>query len=163
MRTIHPFARIGLACLLLFFAAGCTNRPVDHRAPMDVTIVASWSGDFPVDQLRRLPEGQRRSRVGYLADPEIFADVWQVLMPGEPIPQVDFSRNMVVFSRNVTYFNRSRIIKVTLIGGVAEVLAMETMSAMPIEDVLVLALAVVPRAGIQFIQSGEEKIPVGIP
>ena len=84
-------------------------------------------------------------------------------MPGEPIPQVDFNRNLVVFSRNMTYFNRSRIFKVTLIGGVAEVLAMETMSAMPIEDVLVLALAAVPRGGIKFIQTGNEKFPVGDP
>ena len=116
-----------------------------------------------MDQLNRLPEGQRRSRVGCIGDPKTFTDVWHVLMPGEPVPQVDFNRNLVVFSRNLTYFNRTRIFKVTLIGGVAEVLAMETMSAMPIEDVLVLALAIVPRDGIQFIQSDNEKFPVGIP
>jgi len=146
--------------MLVVSLVGCALRAPENKAPVDLEIIHSWSGDFPVDQLNRLPEGQRRSRVGCISDPEIFADVWQVLMPGEPAPQVDFGRNLVVFSRNVTYFNRTRIFKVTLSGGVAEILAMETMSARPIEDKLAMALAVVSRSGIGFIQSGDEQIPV---
>ena len=44
--------------------------------------------------------------------------------------------------------------------GVAEVLAMETMSAMPIEDKVAMSLAVVPRKGIESIQSSEGMLPV---
>ncbi len=39
-------------------------------------------------------------------------------------------------------------------------LAMETMSAMPIEDKVAMALAVIPRAGVRFIASGNERIGV---
>jgi hypothetical protein len=41
-----------------------------------------------------------------------------------------------------------------------EILAMETMSAMPIEDKAAMAMAVIPRAGVRFIRAGEEQIPV---
>jgi len=44
--------------------------------------------------------------------------------------------------------------------GVAEVLAMETMSAMPIEDKMAMSLVVVAREGITAIQSGDRIIPV---
>jgi hypothetical protein len=44
--------------------------------------------------------------------------------------------------------------------GVAEVLAMETMSAMPIEDKVAISLAVVGRQGISGIQIGNEVILV---
>ena len=49
----------------------------------------------------------------------------------------------------------------TLADGGAEILAMETMSAMPIEDKVAMAMAVVPRAGIDYILSGDERVPVG--
>ena len=45
--------------------------------------------------------------------------------------------------------------------GVAEVLAMETLSAMPIEDKVAMSLAVVPRKGIESIQSSDGTLPVG--
>ena len=43
---------------------------------------------------------------------------------------MDFGKHVVVFHRNVAFYTRTRIFKVTLRDGVAEVLAMETMSAM---------------------------------
>ena len=39
-------------------------------------------------------------------------------------------------------------------------MAMETMSAMPIEDKVAMALAVIPCAGVRFITSGNERIAV---
>jgi len=44
--------------------------------------------------------------------------------------------------------------------GVAEVLAMETMSAMPIQDKAAMALVVVARQGITAIQAGDKDIPI---
>ena len=44
--------------------------------------------------------------------------------------------------------------------GVAEALAMETMSAMPIEDKAAMSLVVVSRNGITAIQTRDEIIPV---
>jgi len=43
---------------------------------------------------------------------------------------------------------------------VAELIAMETMSAMPIEDKIAMSMVLVARQGIKAIQSGNKIIPV---
>ena len=48
----------------------------------------------------------------------------------------------------------------TVKNGVAEVLAIETMSAMPIEDKVAISLVVVARQGIKAIQAGDRIVPV---
>ncbi len=126
----------------------------------DLPIIQTWSGDYPVSQLSRLPDGQRGSRVGCLGDTATFTKMWQVFKPAEKTPEVDFSSHLVVFSRNIDFYNRTFIAKVTLQDGVAEVVAIETMSAIPIEDKVAMALAVIPREGVEFIQAGSERIPV---
>jgi hypothetical protein len=128
--------------------------------PKDLPIVQVWSGDYPVLKLSRLPKGQRSSRIGCLEDAATFTEVWQDLNPGATTPEVDFSKFLVVFSRNVDFYNRTSIAKITLEEGVAEVLAIATMSAMPIEEKVAMALAVIPREGVEFIQAGNEQIPV---
>jgi len=75
-------------------------------------------------------------------------------------PEVDFNRNFMVFSRNIDFYNRISIFKITLKDGVIEILAMETRSALPIEDKVVMAIAVIPRAGVKFIRAGKERIPI---
>jgi hypothetical protein len=72
-------------------------------------ILQSWQGDYPVTQLERLPKGQRSCRTGYLGNPSQFTMVWKVFKPMEKVPDVDFSDHMVVFSRNVTFYNRTAI------------------------------------------------------
>jgi len=44
--------------------------------------------------------------------------------------------------------------------GVAEVMAMETLSALPIEEKVAMSMAVVAREGITAIQAGETIIPI---
>jgi hypothetical protein len=123
-------------------------------------ISQSWSGDYPVAELTRLPEGQQQSGVGYLGSAAMFETVWTAFKPGEALPSVDFGKHVVVFHRNVAFYNRTRIFKVTLRDGVAEVLAMETMSAIPITDKVAMAMAVIPRADVKFLRSGSANIPV---
>lgn len=72
---------------------------------------------------------------------------------------MNFGKNLVVFRRNVDFYNRTRIFKVTLRNG-ADVLAMETMSAIPIADKVAMAMAVIPRAGVKFLRAGPVRIPV---
>ncbi len=67
---------------------------------------------------------------------------------------------MVLFARNTQFYNRISIGQVNLKGGVVEVLAMETMSAAPIQDKVAMSLVVVPRQGISGIQAGDEVIPI---
>ncbi|HSO19691.1 MAG TPA: hypothetical protein VLT88_09550 [Desulfosarcina sp.] len=128
--------------------------------PRDLALIGSWAGDLPVDRLDLLPEDQRRTPVGFIGDPAVFEAVWKAVKPGDRIPHVDFGENMVLFSRNVDFYNRTSILKVTLEAGQARIIAMQTMSAMFIEDRVAMAMAVVPRKGIEFIIAGDARIRV---
>jgi hypothetical protein len=141
------------------FAACATSTPREGQT-MDLSILQKWSGDYPVAQLDRLPENQRTSHVGYIGDAATFTNVWHAFQPGGNVPEVNFGQHLVVFSRNVNFYNHTAIFKVTLKDGVAEILAMETLSAIPIEDKVAMAMAVIPRTGIRFIQAGDQRIPV---
>ena len=160
MNRASMTAMICTAGLLLMWIAGCATMAADDDVPTDLVIIDRWSGDFPVARLDLMPAGQRRSRSGYIGDQQTFGAVWQAFKPGEKIPGVDLSRNLVIFSRNVDFYNRTRIMKAVLAGGDLEILAMETMSALPIEDKAAMAMAVIPRAGIKFIRTGDGRIPV---
>ena len=139
-----------VACFVCMVA--CTPVAVQSSQPHDLPQTVTWSGDYPVAALAQLPAGQQQSRVGYIGDAATFAAVWRHFMPGEELPAVDFESHLVVFSRNLVFYNRTNIFKVTLTAGVAEILAMETMSAMPIEDRSAMAMAVIPRAGVKAIR-----------
>ena len=145
-----------MTCLLADGATSATHE----SEPKELPLLQNWRGDYPLSQLGRLPEGQRASPVGYLGDLVEFAEVWQAFKPGENVPEVDFSRHLAVFSRNVNFYNRTAILKVVLKDGVAEIMAMETRSALPLEDKVAMALAVIPRAGVKFIQAGDERLLV---
>ena len=149
-RLTNLFLVIGLFCLI-----ACTPPAVQNSEPRDLTPSATWSGDYPIAALDQLPLGQQQSLAGYIGDVDTFAKIWQNFMPEAALPAVDFENNLVVFHRNVVYYNRTNIFKVTLTEGVAEVLAMETMSAMPIEDRAAMAIAVIPRAGVKAIRLDE--------
>lgn len=127
---------------------------------VELPLLHQWSGDFPLSEIKRLPEQQRATRAGYIGDTVRFAAVWQVFMPSDPPPKVDFSRQLVVFVRNMDFYNRTAIGKVMLNAGTAEIIAMETLSAMPVEDKVGMALALIPRAGITSVLAGSERIPV---
>jgi len=146
--------------MMLAVMTGCIHAPVANTPPTELVISQSWSGDYPVAELKRLPEGQQQSGVGYLGSAAVFETVWTAFKPGEALPSVDFGKHVVVFHRNVAFYNRARIFKVTLRDGVAEVLAMETLSAIPITDKVAMAMAVIPRADVKFLRSGSASIPV---
>lgn len=147
--------------MVLGIMAGCTAAPVAENPSVELAISQSWSGDYPVAELKRLPDGQQKSRVGYLGNAAAFRAVWTGFKPEDAVPELDFAKNLVVFSRNVDFYNRTRILKVMLKDGTAEVVAMETMSAMPVEDKVAMAMAVIPRAHVKSIQTGFALLPVG--
>lgn len=126
----------------------------------EADILQSWQGDFPVAQLQLMPVNQREQGIGFIDDPETFAAVWKTFKPGEAVPEIDFKTSLVLFARNTHFFNRIRIGKVNVTNGVAELLAMETMSAMPIEDKVAMSMVVVARQGITGIQSGDKIIQI---
>ena len=152
--------------VVIYFGCGGSNYRTAETAEQppaasgEVNILQSWQGDYPVDQLKLLPEGQRKQAVGFIADSETFGGVWKAFKQGEAVPEIDFKANLVLFARNTQFFNRISIGKVNVTNGVAELLAMETMSALPIEDKVAMSMVVVARRGINAIQSGNEIIPV---
>jgi len=144
------------------FIKHATEGACKSSAPIqeDIIIVSQWSGDYPVGQLARLPQGQRATPVGYIVDAETLGSVWQVFKPEEQMPVVDFDADLIVFVRNVDFYNRISISRCTAQDGVAEILAVQTMSAMPIEDKAGMSLAVIPRAGLRFIKARGVMVPV---
>jgi hypothetical protein len=141
------------------FGAAETGKETP-AASGEVAILQSWQGDYPVAQLKLLPEKQREQGVGFIDDGETFKTVWNVFKPGEDVPKIDFKAHLVLFARNTQFYNRISIGKVKVTNGVAEMLAMETMSAMPIEAKVAMSLVVVPRQGITAIQNGDKIIPI---
>ena len=126
----------------------------------EAKILLSWQGDYTVAQLKLLPERQREHAVGFIGRSEIFTKVWKAFNPDEDVPEIDFKSNLVLFARNTQFYNSIRIGKVNVNNGVAEVLAMETMSAIPIEDKVAISMVVVRRQGITGMQVGEEVMSV---
>ena len=147
--------------LLLTFLLSCSHPNSTASAPSpsmpetktDVQIEHSWHGDYAADRLAALPEHAQHPGTGYIGDPQTFAAVWVAFKPGEPAPVIDFEENMVIFVRNTQYYNRLSIGKILLENGIVEVLAMETLSARPIEDVVALSMAEISRAGVTGIRT----------
>ena len=129
---------------------GKTEKAIKH----------SWNGDYPVDQLALLAEKADQKGAGYIGDAHTFKAVWSAFKPGEHEPDIDFNENLVIFVRNIQYFNRIMIGKVILEDGVVNVMAMETLSARPIEDVVALSMAVISREGVDGIQTRDGVIQV---
>jgi uncharacterized membrane protein len=132
-----------------------TLADVSQANPVTATILQSWHGDYPVAQLNLLPEKQRDRAVGYIEDAMTFEIIWKAFKPGEPVPTVDLRKNIVLFSRNTQFYNRISIGKINVTNGVAEILAMETMSAMPIEEKVGMSMALVSRKGIESIRTAD--------
>ena len=160
--------RFLLSLVLLSLVACVSTTPdgkiikeTEKEVVDDIEIIQNWSGDFPVARLDVLPDGQERLPAGYIGDAATFKEVWSVFSPATPVPEVDFSDNMVVFGRNTQYYNRTTIFKVTLTNeGVAEILAMATMTSTPIQDKVAMSIAIIPRKGIKSIFTAGNRLPV---
>jgi acid phosphatase (class A) len=126
----------------------------------EAQILQSWQGDYPVDQIHLFPEKQRDLGIGFINDAQTLERIWKAFQPREPVPEIDFKTNLVLFARNTQFYNRIRIGKVEVIQGVAEVTAMETMSAMPIQDRVAISIVVVARQGIRSIRTADGTVTI---
>ena len=157
-----------LSLSILLIILSCSKQPdvllktggTNSGIKKELTIHQSWSGDYPVSDLNRLPEGQQETNAGYIGNNAAFSSVWEVFKPNESVPEAEFTTQLVVFVRNVTYYNRTSIMKVTLTDGLVEILAMETMAAIPIEGQVAMAIAVIDRAGVRAIKAGDKIVEV---
>ncbi len=152
--------------------SGMADRPALAKEPMppkaastgalaaNLPIVDKWEGDYPVSALKKLPRGQQKTVTGYIGDGATFAIVWKSFKRGDKVPTVDFRKNLVVFTRNMKFYNRKAITKVTLLEGIMEVQGIETMTSVPVTDKVAIAMAVVPRQGAKTLRAGDKFIPV---
>lgn len=168
--SYNRLPRTFLVLICIATIAGCAafeshNKAeplAEHLQPLDgeAKILQSWQGDYPTAQIYLLPDSQRKNAVGFIGNSKIFKALWNAFKPGEVIPDVDFKTHLVIFARNTRFYNRIRVGKVSITNGVAEVLAMETMSAMPIKDKVAMSLVKIDRQGILGLQSGDEIIQI---
>jgi hypothetical protein len=150
---------IGLVSLLgiIVWAAGAEFLQAE---PVALEIKQVWSGNLPVAALEDLPEAQRHRPIGYIDSADTFALIWQQLQEEPAVPVVDFDKELVVFARNRDYFNAIRIGSVRLADGVAEILAMETLTSRPITDMVGFSMAVVKKEGIKALMAGDLRIEI---
>jgi hypothetical protein len=144
--------------LVLILLASCENRKyMDTRPPFngEAQILGAWHGDYPVTELNRLPETQRENPVGFLGDPRTFKGVWDAFNPGKVLPAIDFKAHLIIYVRNTRFYNRLAISKIIVKDGLAEVLAMETRSALPIDTKVAMSMAVVARQGMTGLLCGD--------
>ena len=146
-----------LSWLMLAMMTSCSNVPVANTSPTELVILQSWSGDYRVAELKRLPAGQQQTSVGYLGNAAAF---WAAFKPGEAAPEVDFGKHVVVFHRKVDIYNRTRIFKVTHRDGGGGRAGHGNPAAIPIMDQVSMALAVIPRASVKSLRSGTASVPV---
>jgi hypothetical protein len=123
-------------------------------------ILQQWNGDYLVAALSRLPKTQRKAPVGYIADASTFRSVWKAFMPEASVPNVDFAADLVVFARNVQFYNATSIAAVKLKDGVLDAIVIETMSSRPIEDRVSFAMAVVSRQGVTSLKVNDKLHPI---
>ncbi len=157
MRKLKYIYKFNVFFLFAFLFISSTMA-ANHKK--ELPILQSWRGDYPVSEFHRLPNGKHAKGMGSISNMLHFKQVWNVFKPGEILPDINFQDHIIVFSRNVTFYNRMGIVKALLRDGVVEVLTIETRSALPIEDKVAMALAVIPREGVKFIKVGDSRIPV---
>jgi hypothetical protein len=132
----------------------------DTGPAIDQEILQKWNGDLGVSALSRLPKAQRKLPTGYIGDTKTFRSVWQVFMSNVNPPDVDFSADLVVFVRNIQFYNSTSIARVRLKDGVLDVIAIETMSSLPIEDKVGFAMAVVSRKRVTSLRAGDKLLRI---
>ena len=113
-----------------------------------------WSGMLPVELLNAIPQSQRHQRLGLIDTEQDWSNLWTAWRQAEPIPPVDFGREVIVFIKNVKYLNQIQLRSVTPDGAVAVIDAQETRSARPIEDQLNCVMFVLPRDGLEAVSDG---------
>jgi putative lipoprotein len=139
------------------------SAPAAEDKPQDIKIFQQWQGLYPVKELSRLPEGQRDTSAGFIANPQDFARIWTSFKANEKAPEVDFQQHIILFVRNTQFLNSTRVFKVTLTAGLLEPLAIETRSAKPIGTEVYMALVEIPREGAKAVKCGDKQVNLPAP
>jgi len=146
-------ARVTLVACIAVTVWACQPTINNGTVKINKEILQQWQGDLPVSSLVLLPPESHQAGAGYINNTALLKTIWPHFQPDIDIPNIDFKQNIIVYHYNTQFFNRNRIFRVEVSSGVVEVLAMETLSAMPIEDNVAFAMAVIARGGINSIKT----------
>lgn len=149
---------------LMLLLSACSMLSVDSTTVKDgsVQILGTLNGDLPVSSLRMFPTELQEQPVGYLSNQKQLDAVLQSIQAGgKSLPVVDFSSQIILFTKNTVYYNRLSIGQIVRKGETLTILAMETRSAMPITDKVAISLVIIERDGAEFIDAGKTKVTIG--
>jgi len=146
-------ARVTLVASMAMAVWSCQTTIKNETAKINKEILQQWQGDLPVSSLVLLPSESHQAGVGYINNTALLKAIWPHFQRGMVMPNIDFKHNVIVYHYNTQFYNRTRIFKVEVSYGVAEVFAMETLSATPIEDKVAFSMAVITREGIDSLKT----------
>ncbi len=106
----------------------------------------SWLGLYPTSELDRFPTPEIEG-FGFISDQARWNSVWEAFSP-EPAPEIDFSREMVIYARNTIYLNELSPLYYENIAGVITAFPASTLSAIPIEDQVYWTAGTIPLEGV---------------
>lgn len=154
-------AQVSFVASMSMAVWACQPTVNNGTSKINKEILQQWQGDLPVSSLVLLPSESHQAGVGYINNTTWLKTIWPHLQLEIDTPNIDFKQNIIVYHYNTQFYNRNRIFKVEVHSGIAEVLAMETLSATPIEDKVAFSMAVISREGINSLKTrdGIKTIP----
>jgi hypothetical protein len=123
----------------------------------------TWSGDLATAQMGTVALGRSAEGFALVTSLTDWQALWALYQPKAAVPSVDFTTHFVVCLRNTEFYNRMRLGMGLVQKGVLEPLAMETMSARPIEDQVAVTFASFPRQGITSVKFRQTTLPLTAP
>jgi hypothetical protein len=123
----------------------------------------AWKGSLPVKALELFPEEQRQSPIAYLGDNKSFTDFWKSFKAfGEKgaVPNVDFSRNVIVVMKSVRHAEPIVEIKARLDKDALRVTAKKNFEfeGRRVKGQFYASFFILPRKGISTIASGKKHV-----
>ena len=112
-----------------------------------------WQGDLPLAVLKQLPPASYKAGMGYINNQKTLDVIWPAIQNDTAKPDINFEKNIIVYVYNREFYNRTRISKIEVRSGVAEIIAMETLSALPIKDKVAFAMVLIEKEGITGLQT----------
>ena len=143
--------------------ASCRLFSAKNRVGEEYKIGKTWNGSLPVKSLELLPEEQRKSPVAYFGDNKSFTALLESFKPFDkkaPLPQVDFSKSIVVLVKNIRHPEPIVGIKARLDEGALLVSPKKDFDGFidgrKMKGQIFAAFFVLPRKGITTLNSGKK-------
>ena len=130
------------------FWSSCFLFPLVCQAQTMLPVIERWSGQYPVNELYRMPEEQMINGTGFVNNAATWNKIWHGANQSDA-PAVDFHSEIVCFAHNVVFLNILHVTAGTVDDdGVVDVLAIQTKTARPIDDFVYWSAGTIPIAGL---------------